>query len=106
MSLRRLSEAPAGANNGNSNQNGINGQNGQNPCNNPVNPANPIDSIMPMGPGVDASSILGPLIDGSFSQAQGQAAVMAGVRVPQGPGTIPIRGTNPLPTGTLPNNTQ
>ena len=51
---------------------------------------------MPAGPGVDVPSILSPLIDGSFVQAQGQAAVMAGVRTPQGPGTVPIRGTTPL----------
>src|SRR5438874_206075 len=53
-------------------------------------------SVMPMGPDVDVNSILGPLIDGSFSQAQGQAAIMAGVKAPQAPGTVPMRGTAPL----------
>src|SRR3954468_18198059 len=67
-------------------------------------------SVMPAGPDVDVSSILGPLIDGSYAVAQGQAAIMAGVRVPQGltgqggsplPGTHPLSGTHPLP-GTHP----
>src|SRR5262245_4480919 len=67
--------------------------------------------VMPAGGNVDVSQILGPLIDGSYVVAQGQAAVMAGVRLPQGkgvddgatldgtiplPGTIPLRGTAPL----------
>src|SRR5205809_1991972 len=60
-------------------------------------------SVMPMGPDVDVNSVLGPLIDGSFSQAQGQAAVMAGVRLPQAGGaTIPDKNTAPLPRGTGP----
>src|SRR5690349_13720200 len=67
-------------------------------------------SVMPAGPDVDVSSILGPLIDGSYAVAQGQAAIMAGVRVPQNltgqggtplPGTHPLSGTHPLP-GTHP----
>jgi pilus assembly protein CpaF len=57
--------------------------------------------VMPAGPDVDVNTILGPLIDGSFSQAQGQAAIMAGVRVPQQPGTGPAISTAPLP-GTAP----
>ena len=54
---------------------------------------------MPAGPGVDVSSILSPLIDGSFSQAQGQAAIMAGTKRPLAPGagTSPLAGTAPLP---------
>jgi pilus assembly protein CpaF len=74
---------------------------------------NPNDQpVMPVGGGgdVDVSQILGPLIDGSFVQAQGQAAVMAGVKVPQSlrspdgatlGGTIPLPGTAPL-HGTAP----
>src|SRR5438477_7944646 len=55
-------------------------------------------SVMPVGPDVDVNSILGPLIDGSYSQAQGQAAIMAGVRAPQaGDSTVPMPGTRPLP---------
>src|SRR5438045_3287857 len=58
-------------------------------------------SVMPMGPDVDVNSILGPLIDGSFSQAQGQAAIMAGVKAPQAnESTMPIKSTAPLPGGT------
>src|SRR5262245_53896244 len=59
---------------------------------------------MPVGPDVDLPSVLSPLIDGSYVYAQGQAAVMAGVKVPaQDEGTAPIRGTAPLPVpGTAP----
>jgi pilus assembly protein CpaF len=60
-------------------------------------------AVMPVGPDVDVSTILGPLIDGSFSQAQGQAAIMAGVRPPQmGESTMPMKSTAPLPGGTAP----
>lgn len=58
-------------------------------------------NVMPAGPNVDVASILEPLVDGSYSLAQGQAAIMAGVKAPQSPGTIPIKGTAPLP-GTAP----
>ena len=55
-------------------------------------------AVMPVGPDVDVGSILGPLIDGSYSQAQGQAAIMAGVRTPAPDGsTAPIKSTAPLP---------
>src|SRR5438105_4611840 len=63
------------------------------------------NTIMPMGPGVDVSSILSPLLDGSFAQAQGQAAVMAGVRVPQHNGAAPLAGDaqdDSMPKGTTP----
>src|SRR5215212_2493361 len=60
-------------------------------------------SVMPVGPDVDVNSILGPLIDGSFSQAQGQAAIMAGVRAAQpNEATMPMKSTAPLPGGTAP----
>src|SRR4051794_7559895 len=66
-------------------------------------PAQQSSSVMPVGPDVDVASVLGPLIDGSFSQAQGQAAVMAGVRLPQAGGsTMPMKSTAPLPGGTGP----
>src|SRR5438270_864732 len=63
-------------------------------------------SVMPVGPDVDVGSILGPLIDGSYSQAQGQAAIMAGVRTPAPDGsTAPIKSTAPLPgIAPLPGN--
>src|SRR5437867_12627597 len=58
--------------------------------------------VMPVGPDVDVNSLLGPLIDGSFSQAQGQAAIMAGVRTPTpNESTAPVKSTAPLP-GTAP----
>src|SRR2546423_1435217 len=53
--------------------------------------------VMPAGPGLDVSSILEPLIDGSFAHAQGQAAIMSGVRGhQQGDSTMPLSGTAPL----------
>src|SRR4051812_5644918 len=99
MSLRRLSEnAPAGEAQGT----GTLGQASAAP-----RPNDPYSNqVMPAGPGVDAQTILGPLIDGSFSQAQARPAIMAGVRPPQASaGTAPIRGTSPLP-GTAPLGSQ
>ncbi len=58
-------------------------------------------SVMPAGPDVDVSTILSPLIDGSFAQEQGQAAIMAGVKQPSQNGALHAVGTAPLP-GTAP----
>jgi pilus assembly protein CpaF len=86
MSIRRLGDgAPA--------QGGMNGRSQE---------AAAGTAVMPVGPDVDVGSILGPLIDGSFSQAQGQAAIMAGVRTPaSNEATQPVKSTAPLP-GTAP----
>src|SRR3954467_1671629 len=67
----------------------------------PQNEVRPQPSpVGPAGPDVDVSSILGPLIDGSFSQAQGQAAIMAGVRAGQpNEATMPMKRAAPLPGG-------
>src|SRR5436190_5768123 len=72
-------------------------QNGTNPTPGLTNNPQTVE-VMPVGPDVDVNTILGPLIDGSYAQAQGQAAIMAGVKTPDpGGSTHPIPGTDPLP---------
>ena len=64
----------------------------------PPSAGTPDGQVLPAGPNVDVSSILEPLIDGSFATSQGQAAIMAGVKNPAGnDSTSPMRGTVPLP---------
>src|SRR6478752_4526321 len=75
----------------------------------PVNPSQDpgIQPVMPVGGSgeVDVSQVLSPLIDGSFVTAQGQAAVLAGLKARQAQragdgatlsGTVPLPGTTPL----------